>query len=163
MQKYKWAHNFCVSLSGAKKQIIYRLSTCCLSSIFKFHNFPYIFKTISNTSVLHTLESRGVRKEESRVRKAAWVRWDLTISSAQTDTSQENITGKRLLVPHSQFQADIPYVPWIQATEGKGVVPLGVHTLFHYVSFVFCSFAVVREQVSGRYRKGRWIWKWFVT
>lgn len=84
------------------------------------------------------------------MRKATWVRWDLTISSAQTDTSQKYITGKRLLVPHSEFQADILYVPWIQATEGKDVIPLGVHTFFYYGSFVFCSFAVIWEQVSGR-------------
>lgn len=90
------------------------------------------------------------RKEENRIRKATWVRWDLTISSAQTDTSQKNITGKRLLVPHSQLQADIPYVPWVQTTESKGVIPLGVHTPFYYGSFVFCSFAVIWEQVPGR-------------
>lgn len=90
------------------------------------------------------------KERQEQNKKITWVRWDLTISSAQTDTSQKNITGEWLLVPHSQFQADIPYVPGIQATKGKGVIPLGVHTLFDYRSFVFCSFAVIWKQVSGR-------------
>lgn len=47
------------------------------------------------------------------------------------------------------------YIPGIQATESKCMIPLGVHILFYYGSFVFCSFAVIWEQVSGTYRKGK--------
>lgn len=47
------------------------------------------------------------------------------------------------------------YIPGIQATESKCMIPLGVHILFYYGSFVFCSFAVIWEQVSGTYRNGK--------
>lgn len=69
----------------------------------------------------------------------------LTTASVQANASQEDIAGKGLFVPNSEFYTDVVYIPRIQATESEGVIPVGVHTLFYNRSFVFGCFLVVWE------------------
>lgn len=51
-----------------------------------------------------------------------------TCASSQPDSSQEDIAGQSLFVPHGELQADIVEVSGLQAAVGEGVVPLWVHS-----------------------------------